>query len=147
VATFTKHPELGEMTFQRVDAPFAIANGRMENVVVLPFQQGAFVVTGEAVLPTGKIDYKMGVRNPTGIKLFGDDLAEYLNGGYPLMGITGTIDGPKPRIPTESIMEFALKRKLFGKDKTKKDLTPADPKKKHSKDILKDLLEGALKNK
>ena len=47
------------------------------------------------------------------------DIAEYLEQGHPLVFITGTGDAPRPRIPTEAIVEFTvknqLKRKLWDK--------------------------------
>jgi len=120
LAVFTSSPGLRDVTFEQVDAPFTIVGGRVETTATLPFEKGAFVISGHA-LRSGQTCYAIRVTNPRGIGFVAHDMVPYLEAGHPIMHISGPAQQPTCRIPTESILQFTLKRKL---DKGLEALTP-----------------------
>lgn len=111
LAATTGHPQFRDVTFERADAPFTLAAGRIESAVTLPYQEGALVFRGHCTLG-GPVEYEMHVRNPRGIRFASPELLEYLEADLPLMLITGTTAAPVYRVPTEAILQFSLQRKL-----------------------------------
>jgi hypothetical protein len=114
LAAYTQRKELGDLRFERSDIPFTLGGGVLQNTATLPYQEGAFFVEGRADLG-GPIQYDMKVRNPEGMPALPSKLNDYLKGGNAIIYIRGTAAEPKPRIPTEDIAAYLLRRKLLDK--------------------------------
>lgn len=116
LATYTNHPELRTIRFERIDAPYQLAQGILHTTATMPYQEGAFFVQGAADL-RGPIHYKTTVQKPRGITFLPEELMAYAEEGNAIVYIKGTISAPAPRIPTEDIIAYGLRRKFMKKDK------------------------------
>jgi len=110
LADWSRRPELRDVTFERMEAPFELAEGRIGATATLPYGGGALVFQGYSV-PGGSVDYSMRVRNPREVAFIPKDIVPYLEANLPLIRVTGPTDEPAARILTEAILDFALKRK------------------------------------
>ncbi|HUT33116.1 MAG TPA: hypothetical protein VNE39_06545 [Planctomycetota bacterium] len=110
LADWSGHPELRDVAFERVDAPFTLAGGRCDATATLPFGGGAFTYRGHSTREGG-LRYTMHVRDPRQVAFLPRDALEYLEADLPLMHITGPFSAPAARIPIEAILQFNLLRR------------------------------------
>jgi len=108
LADWGRHPELRDVAFERVDAPFALAAGRLEATATVPHGGGALIFRGHSTTADG-LRYTMHVRDPRQVAFIPKDAVEYLEAGLPLIHISGPPDAPAARIAVEAIRQFNLR--------------------------------------
>lgn len=96
-----------ELVFDRVDAPFALAAGRVDATATTPYGGGELLFRGHSTAETG-LHYALYVREPRKVAFIPSELASYLEAGLPLMHVTGPPEAPVARIPIEAILKFNL---------------------------------------
>lgn len=108
LAHWSRRPELRDVVFERLDAPFTLADGRVEARATAPYGGGALVFQGQSAAGAG-LQYVLRVNNPRAVSFIPKEVVPYLEAGLPLMYITGPLDAPVARIPVEALLDFRLK--------------------------------------
>lgn len=107
LADWSGRPELRDVAFERMEAPFRVAGARTTATATLPHGGGALVFRGHSTDADG-LRYTLHVREPREVAFIPRDVVAYLESGLPLMHITGPPESPDARIPLEAILRFNL---------------------------------------
>ena len=112
LAVLLQQPELAKRTtFERVEAPFEVGDGRVRLHATVPYQQGALVLDGTTALAEPMAyDYRLTVRDPQGIAGIPSLVADYLAEGHPAALVGGRRGAPSLALPHKALLDYMRRR-------------------------------------